>query len=193
MPVISNKKDWETTFRKQVRKLREGWTVRKASKSDKISLVVREPHKPFQETVLPFKWREDETGNCYARVRNIFALMLDGELTLKQAAKLAESDAPKLVEKLNWQEAKDNFKIYKIKLEGTVKESTWKHDYEPVLTDAVKYLTSNHPPTTPAKLIDKCVINYKAGVRSREIRVNTLFSFLKYCFQRENFPPTWLP
>ena len=115
MPAISNKKDWETTSRKQVRKLGKGWTIRKASKSDKISLVVREPHKPFQETVLPFKWSEDEIGKGYARVRNIFSLMLDGELTLKQAAKLAESDAPKLVEKLNWQEAKDNFKTYKIK------------------------------------------------------------------------------
>ena len=34
--------------------------------------------------------------------------MLEGKHTLKQAAKLADSDAPKLVEKLNWEEAKDN-------------------------------------------------------------------------------------
>ena len=193
MGKIVNNLDWETTFRKQVRKLREGWNVRKSSKTNKVSLVVREKHKPSQETVLPFKWTEDDTGNAYARIRNIYALMLDGELTLKQAAKLAESDAPKLVEKLNWQEAMDNFKIYKTKFENTIKESVWKHDYEPVLTEAVKYLTSNKPPATPAKLIDKCVIKYKAGVETRKRRVNTLFAFLEHCFKRESFPPSWLP
>ncbi len=193
MGLIVNNLDWETTFRKQVRKLREGWNVRKSSKTNKVSLVVREKHKPSQETVLPFKWTEDDTGNAYARIRNIYALMLDGELTLKQAAKLAESDAPKLVEKLNWQEAMDNFKIYKTKFENTIKESVWKHDYEPVLTEAVKYLTSNKPPATPAKLIDKCVIKYKAGVETRKRRVNTLFAFLEHCFKRESFPPSWLP
>ena len=193
MPVISNKKDWETTTRKQVRKLGKGWTIRKASKSDKISLVIREPNKPFQEIVLPFKWSEDEIGKAYARVRNIRSLMLDGEHTLKQAAKLAESDAPKLVEKLNWEEAKDNFKIYKTKFDNAISPKTWKKDYEPVLTDAVKLLTSNRPPNDPAKLIDKCIIDFEAGSRSRQIKVNSLFAFLEYCFKREDFPSTWLP
>ena len=193
MPVISNKKDWETTTRKQVRKLGKGWTIRKASKSDKISLVIREPNKPFQEIVLPFKWSEDQIGKGYARVRNIRALMVDGKHTLKQAAKLAESDAPKLVEKLNWEEAKDNFKIYKTKFDNAISPKTWKKDYEPVLTDAVKLLTSNRPPNDPAKLIDKCIIDFEAGSRSRQIKVNSLFAFLEYCFKREDFPSTWLP
>ena len=193
MPVISNKKDWETTTRKQVRKLGKGWTIRKASKSDKISLVIREPNKPFQEIVLPFKWSEDQIGKGYARVRNIRALMVDGKHTLKQAAKLAESDAPKLVEKLNWEEAKDNFKIYKTKFDNAISPKTWKKDYEPVLTDAVKLLTSNRPPNDPAKLIDKCIIDFEAGSRSRQIKVNSLFAFLEYCFKREDFPASWLP
>jgi len=193
LPVISNKKDWETTTRKQVRKLGKGWTIRKASKSDKISLVIREPNKPFQEIVLPFKWSEDQIGKGYARVRNIRALMVDGEHTLKQAAKLAESDAPKLVEKLNWEEAKDNFKIYKTKFDNAISPKTWKKDYEPVLTDAVKLLTSNRPPNDPAKLIDKCIIDFEAGSRSRQIKVNSLFAFLEYCFKREDFPASWLP
>ena len=193
MPVISNKKDWETTTRKQVRKLGKGWTIRKASKSDKISLVIREPNKPFQEIVLPFKWSEEEIGKGYARVRNIRALMVDGEHTLKQAAKLAESDAPKLVEKLNWEEAKNNFELYKTKFDNAISPKTWKKDYEPVLSDAVKLLTSNKPPTTPAKLIDKCIIDFEAGSRSRQIKVNSLFAFLEYCFKREDFPASWLP
>ena len=191
MPRLINLQSWEVSFRNQVKKLATGWSVKE--RHGKVRLRIRVNGQPEQSESLDFKWNEDDTGNAYARIRNIYALMLDGELTLKQAAKLAESDAPKLVEKLNWQEAMDNFKIYKTKFENTIKESVWKHDYEPVLTEAVKYLTSNKPPATPAKLIDKCVIKYKAGVETRKRRVNTLFAFLEHCFKRESFPPSWLP
>ena len=191
MPIIRNTEDWEKVFRKQVRSIADGWTVRESPRGKKVMLKVRTDRE--ESITLDFKWQESEQGNAYARIRNIYALMLDGELNLKQASKLAESDAPKLIEKLNWEEALNNFKIYKTKFGNAIKEKTWLHDYEPVLIDAVKLLTSNRPPTTPAKLIDKCVINYEAGAESRKRRVNTLFAFLEHCFKRENFPPNWLP
>jgi len=200
MPIVTNTKDWEKVFRRQVREIGKGWTVRKSPRSETITLKVRTNNKE-ESTILEnnpkthadYLWKESEVGGAYARIRNIYALMMDGEHTLKQAAKLAESDAPKLVEKLNWEEAKDNFKIYKTKFDNAISPKTWKKDYEPVLTDAVKLLTSNRPPNDPAKLIDKCIIDFEAGSRSRQIKVNSLFAFLEYCFKREDFPASWLP
>ena len=200
MPIVNNTKDWEKVFRRQVREIAEGWTVRLSPRSNKITLKVRTNNKE-ESTILKnnpktnadYLWEESETGGAYARIRNIYALMMDGNITLAQAAKLAESDAPKLVEKLNWQEAKDNFKTYKIKFGNAIKESQWDNKYEPVLSDAIKLLTSNKPPNDPAKLIDKCILHHEAGSRSREIKVGVLWQFLEYCFQRENFPPSWLP
>ena len=191
MPRFTKLQSWEISFRNQVKRIAAGWSVKE--RHGKVRVRIRENGKPEQSESLNFRWAEEDTGNAYARIRNIYALMMDGEYTLKQAAKLAESDAPKLVEKLNWEEAKDNFKIYKTKFDNAISPKTWKKDYEPVLTDAVKLLTSNRPPNDPAKLIDKCIIDFEAGSRSRQIKVNSLFAFLEYCFKREDFPASWLP
>ena len=191
MPRFTKLQSWEISFRNQVKRIASGWSVKE--RHGKVRVRIRENGKPEQSESLNFRWAEEDTGNAYARIRNIYALMMDGEYTLKQAAKLAESDAPKLVEKLNWEEAKDNFKIYKIKFGNAIKETQWDKKYEPVLSDAIKLLTSNRPPTDPAKLIDKCIIKHDAGSRSREIKVGVLWQFLEYCFQRENFPASWLP
>ena len=191
MGKIKNSQDWAVVFRKQVRKTVEGWTVRETPRSGKIQIEIRKP--TYQTTTLDFIWHEDSVSDALARIRNIYALMLEGKHTLKQAAKLADSDAPKLVEKLNWEEAKGNFKTFKIKFGNAIKETVWDKKYEPVLTDAVKLLTSQRPPKDPAKLIDKCIIQHDAGSRSREIKVGVLYQFLEFCFKRENFPQSWLP
>ena len=99
MPRLINLQSWEVSFRNQVKKLATGWSVKE--RHGKVRLRIRVNGQPEQSESLNFKWNEDDTGNAYARIRNIYALMLDGELTLKQAAELVESDAPKLVEKLN--------------------------------------------------------------------------------------------
>ena len=104
MPIVNNTKDWEKVFRRQVREIAEGWTVRLSPRSNKITLKVRTNNKE-ESTILKnnpktnadYLWEESETGGAYARIRNIYALMMDGNITLAQAAKLAESDAPKLV------------------------------------------------------------------------------------------------
>ena len=41
MPIINNTKDWEKVFRRQVREIAEGWTVRLSPRSNKITLKVR--------------------------------------------------------------------------------------------------------------------------------------------------------
>ena len=41
MPIIRNKDDWAAVFRKQVRKLGKGWTVRESPRGKKVTLKVR--------------------------------------------------------------------------------------------------------------------------------------------------------
>ena len=121
MPLIRNTEDWEKVFRKRIKSLRTGWTVRKSGHSNKIMLEIRTADRR-EGLTLDMKWKEDNAAKAEARIRRILETYLDGEHTLAQASKLAESDAPKLVEKLNWEEAKNNFKIYKTKFGNAIKE-----------------------------------------------------------------------
>ena len=41
MPIIRNTEDWEKVFRKQVRSIADGWTVRESPRGKKVMLKVR--------------------------------------------------------------------------------------------------------------------------------------------------------
>ncbi len=134
MPIIRNKDDWAAVFRKQVRKLGKGWTVRETPKSGKVQIEIRStqngPHQPisnflptvenyqkkirgYQTTTLDFKWDEITAGDAYTRIRNIYSLVAKDGYSLKQAAKIAAGKAPKTIGQLDWAGAINDFKVYK--------------------------------------------------------------------------------
>ena len=152
MPLVRNTDDWAAVFRKQVRKLGKGWTVRESPRGKKVTLKVREnretTHKPLSNFVpsvenyekiisrqkeesvtLEFAWREDQAGDCYTRIRNIFALVAKENYSLKQAAEIASGKAPKLIEQLDWVGAVDRFKSYKTEFGTSITLRTWNKDY----------------------------------------------------------------
>ena len=117
MPLVRNTDDWAAVFRKQVRKLGKGWTVRESPRGKKVTLKVRAnkdaTHQPLsnfiptvenyekiisrqkeESVTLEFAWREDQVGDCYTRIRNIFALVAKENYSLKQAAEIAAGKAP---------------------------------------------------------------------------------------------------
>ena len=58
MPIVNNTKDWEKVFRRQVREIAEGWTVRLSPRSNKITLKVRTNNKE-ESTILKNNPRYD--------------------------------------------------------------------------------------------------------------------------------------
>lgn len=190
MPKIRNTDDWASTFRKQVRKLGDSWTVRETPKSGKVQVEIRKPK--YQTTTLSFKWHEDHVGDAYTRIRNIYALVQKEGHDLKTAAKMASGDAPKLVVEHDWAGAVERFRIQKAEHGATIKEGTWKKSYLPVLLSAVDLLEKGKA-SNPETLIDLCIRDWKAGSRTRQIRSRNLVQFLKHCVYREKFHIAWLP
>ncbi|MFN9906149.1 MAG: site-specific integrase, partial [bacterium] len=100
---------------------------------------------------LPFPWEKASMGDAYTRLRNIYVLWSEGQ-TLRAAAEIAAGKAPSTV--LNWEKAAENFREQKLLHGNHIKESTWQHSYEPVVTKALELLHSRRPPGTPADLLD---------------------------------------
>ena len=94
MPVIRNTEDWEKVFRKQVRSISEGCTVRESPRGKKVILKVRTDRE--ESKTLDFKWQESEQGNTYSRMKNI--CVDDDNLNFKNALDLTGIDSPKLLE-----------------------------------------------------------------------------------------------
>ena len=213
MPIVKDQNDWASAFRKQVRRLGEGWTVRKSSRTNKVTLELRTPTSQRQEITLQFKWDEDSSGDAYTRIRNIYSLVAKDGYSLKQAAQIASGAAPKKINQLDWAGAINDFKVFKTTTGRSIAEATWNKEYYlskeeiekkaanikgnmkartvfPVLNYALELLEKGSV-STPEDLIDESVRRWTAGSRSRQQAVRNLSAFLSYCVKRKKFPIQW--
>lgn len=181
--------DWQAALRLTVRNSTAmGWTLRE--QRGMARLEVRQKGHPRQSVQLPFAWSRNDVGAIVARVRNIYVLTLDG-MDLVTAAEAAEGRAPR--GRLRWQEAVEGFRRQKLEHGAAIQPGTWKDGYQPVLSMAMTLLSKQKPPRTPAELLDGCLGQWPPGSSSRQHRAYALAQFLRYCVERENFPPQWAP
>jgi integrase len=181
---------WHESLQADVRALAVGWSIKE--RKGKAFLRVRLPEQTEASVTLPFEWSGSNKGDIYTRVRNIFALAQKG-YTLRQAAEVASGKAPKPIEQLDWQGSLERFKEQKISHGNTIAQATWESKYNPVLSDAIEYLTGLEQPTSPAELIDKCIRKWEPGSRTRQERARNLCQFLRHCVSREQMPAIWQP
>jgi integrase len=188
MPAVRRKEAWEITLREEVSGLAAGWTVREHR--GKVKLVVRHTGERMESLTLPFPWSKASMGDAYTRLRNIYVHWSAGH-GLRAAAELAEGRKPSTL--LNWSEAAAGFQDQKRYHGNHIKEGTWFHAYDPVISMAVELMGGTRPPATPADLLDACIRGWTPGSRMRQIRAQSLAQFLTHCVQREHFPEHWLP
>lgn len=188
MPAIRRTEPWEVMLREEVSGLAAGWTVREHR--GKVKLVVRLPGQRMESTTLPFPWAKASMGDAYTRLRNIYVHWSNGH-GLRAAAELAEGKAPST--RLDWSQAARRFQEQKRNHGNHIKEGTWLHAYEPVISMTVELMGSSRPPANPEDLLDACIRDWTPGSRMRQIRAQSLAQFLNHCVQREHFPDLWLP
>jgi len=181
---------WHQSLQADVRALAVGWSIKE--RKGKAFLRVRLQGQAEASVTLPFEWSQSNKGDIYARVRNIFALDQKG-YTLRQAAEVAAGKAPKPIEQLDWQGALERFKEQKLSHGNTIALATWNSKYDPVLTNAIQYLTGLDQPTSPEELIDRCIKKWEPGSRTRQERARNLCQFLRHCTSREQMPVIWQP
>lgn len=186
MPEVKRQLDWEVLFREDVSGIATGWTVREDY--GKVRLAVRGRGRASESVTLPFSWVNSSRGDAYTRIRNIYVHWSEGH-TLRSAADLADGRSPSTI--LNWQEAALRFQEQKRNHGNHIKEATWRHAYEPVVSMAVQLLTGRKPPGNPSDLMDACIRDWDPGSRMRQIRAQSLAQFLNHCVQREHFPEVW--
>ena len=194
MPQPISENQWVLTARRQISELSavEGkkplLTIAKSVRN-KVELSMR-PRQPGNRITLPFEWCERQWGDCYVRIRNVYAYAAKGH-TLVEAAELAQAKAPS--KNRNWAAYAKDFKHWKMTADSGIKLTTWEHDYEPVITMAIGMLTAKKAPITAQALVLACVSEFRTGSRMRKIRVRSLVSFLSYCVDQHHLPDAWAP
>jgi hypothetical protein len=186
--------DWVIQARQQLselsssRGLSSSLTISRSVRG-KVELALK-PRQKGNRVVLPYAWSKDQWGECYVRIRNIYAKALEGH-TLAEAAALAEAKAP--AGERDWHSMAAAFKHWKMNASTSVKPVTWAHSYEPVITMALDLLTGGSPPLLAQPLMLACVQDWRSGSRMRKIRVRSLAQFLSYCVEQQHLPDAWAP
>jgi hypothetical protein len=141
VPEVRRQQAWEVLFREEVSGIATGWTVREDY--GKVRLTVRRRGETPESITLPFAWDRATRGDAYTRIRNIYVHWSEGH-TLRAAAELADGKSPSTV--LNWRQAAAGFQEQKRNHGNHIKEATWNHAYEPVVSMAVELLNGRKPP-----------------------------------------------
>ena len=149
----------------------------------------RKGHKS-ESVILPFKWTEENWGDAYARVRNIFVHLKKGH-SLRAAADLAACKAPKKPK--DWSKILESFKDQKINFGTAISEATFNKQYLPPCEMVVEIMSKKNPPTNPEDLIDICVKDWKPGSVSRKHRTRAIKQFLDHAVNREGISDIWTP
>jgi len=191
---VPQKKDeaWVEVARRQLTELClpvQGKLTIARSKAGFIE-VKASPRGPGSSVTLPFRWSEQEWGNAYTRVRNVFTYWVQGH-PLKAAAELAQGRAPS--NQRDWQALVEAFRKWKSDADTGITQTTWQHSYEPVLSMARELLASKTPPLMAQPLMLACVQDWRTGSRMRQIRVRSLAGFLSYCVEQHHLPEVWEP
>ncbi len=179
-----NSEPWEIYLATEVKRLGAGFSIVEDHKTMVLCL-----RSSKEKASIGFKWKESESGDALARIRNIFKLSQEGE-SFKEAVKIAKGKAPKLTHQYNWEETIEAYREHK---GSRVKDETWRKKYTPVFTYALKALKSRKAPTNGPDLCDVCLKNWTKGTRQRQIMSQSLKGLLEYAVWRKNFPHCWLP
>ncbi len=181
-------KDRQKVFQIQVKELMSGLTV--VERRGKVQLKLRGKDQPTQTICLPFDWDRKTFDDAYTRIRVIYTFLGEGH-NLKAAAELAQAKAPKKGK--DWAHILKSFEDQKINFGNAIADKTWKKDYLPVCQMAVNVMAEKNPPTSPKDLIDRCLKDWNAGSRARQIRARSLSQFLTHAVSREGIADIWTP
>ena len=193
MPRLVDKPEWERAAARSVKRLANTAQISGLSVKahlGKVRLRLRTPGEKEQGASLPFRWSEHDWDDAYTRIRNIVALMRDGH-SISAAADIADGRSP--TSRPSWEAAVSEYEIQKTQFGNAIQPKTWNSDYKPPLTDLLALMEQKDPPRDGNEIIEGLVIRYDPGSRTRNIRVDSVTSFLKYCVERLHFAETWRP
>ena len=184
---------WETLARAQVKslggKLQKSYLTIIANKG-RIQLKRRVPDCPIESVLLPYRWHEDDWGDAYTRIRNIFSLIQQGH-NLKKAAELAEGKSP--VARINWKDAVDKFHEYKTRSDNAIKEVTWRENYAGFLAITVELLNDSSKVVTINDIFRQVLSSWESGSGQRKEAAGYMAAFFRFCVEELHFDEKWLP
>ncbi len=181
MPRVSQTEPWIKPFRRQIAATcGESWYVR--NNRGRIRLEVRDAGT----ISLEYDWTERGSALALPRIQQIFKRWANGQITLANAAQIADTSSSH--QKLNINQLIDKYRQFV----PSAGDTTWKYNYLPVLKNCAKAF-SDRPPVDGEVLCLACLKQWEQGSRMRQTSRQKLYGFLNWAVQRGHLKPIYSP
>ena len=179
---------WVARFRKKVKAATPtGWTVCK-DRNSRMRLQLR-VDGVSEGVALPYEWNDDDSDDALQRIKAIAKIHSAGGVSLKEAAKQADTTIVTTVAEFDWDEAVDKFRVHK----ANVNDKSWHNGYEPLFDKTLKALSKRNAPTNGPDLVDMVLKGWTPGTRQRQLMRQRINAFLRFCVNRLHYKNCWLP
>ena len=181
MPRVSQTEPWIKPFRRQIAATcGESWYVR--NNRGRIRLEVRDAGT----ISLEYDWTERGSALALPRIQQIFKRWANGQITLANAAQIADTSSSH--QKLNINQLIDKYRQFV----PSAGDTTWRYNYLPVLKNCAKAF-SDRPPVDGEALCITCLKQWEQGSRMRQTSRQKLYGFLNWAVQRGHLKPIYSP
>ena len=193
----TNAPKWVVTLRAAVAgQFPRGWLV--SEQSGKVKLTIKYSDGSRSSGMLPHEWKPASLTQVLNSLNAIRGSVEAGR-PLKEAIQLltasTSGDAPIEPGALNWPELTERFRLHKLTSGALAKESTWRKDYVPHMTQIVEVMQSKGAPKTGKQVLQALVTKYGGtpGSRGRQVRLQHAAQLLRFAVDECGAEQRWLP
>ena len=188
--------EWEKRLRDAVRAQHPfGYSIRPMNGRIQVQRYWKDTGKRETAT-LPLEWHQGSQRELLNALDGINKALNRG-MSLKHAVRLVFdlSEGPSV--RVNWSEVLDRFRSHKI-VEGALKESTWRKEYEPRLQWLVEQLNTPSGPNDGTKALEAMRVGRdgqggEPGTRGRKLRVQYAAQMLRFAVDQVGLDQRWQP
>ena len=172
-----------------------GWSV--TNDKGYVCIRYRVAGKPAQQMNLPkLRYREEDEEAAINWTRQLYKVWsgADGERTLKDC--LAEvkgsSDVQKQEEEVTWAKIALAMKESKTQFGDKIQQHTWKSNWEPILSEAVRVLGRKNSPADGYELLKAVIKKWQHAPATQKECGRYLARWMEFAVRRFKVPRSWL-
>ena len=192
----ANTPQWVTTLRSAVAgQFPRGWLV--SEQSGKVKLTIKYSDGSRSSGMLPHAWKPASHTQLLNSLNSIRGSVEAGR-PLKEAIQLLSASAstatPTEPGSLNWPELTERFRLHKLTSGALAKESTWRKDYLPHMTQIIEVMLAKCAPKTGKQVLQALVTRHGGtpGSRGRQIRLQHAAQLLRFAVDECGAEQRWL-
>lgn len=178
---------------------REGWSVMDRRGKVQVQYSYLEPDlvtRKKSTTVLPIAWQKGCTGEVLDALRKIRDSMQSSQKGLADAAELLTKRSAHQRIGLNWVQAAERFKQYKLQCGDISSDRRFELTHGKRLRKLFQHMAAK-PPQTGTEIVELATLDFRGDILNpgagRDTQVNTCFEFLDYCIEELGFDSRWEP